>query len=78
MTNPYFVNIKSGIYQQPLIGSFSNVILKLRKYIHQNQPPMEDDFKILKVKYFSNHLLDHTQILNLDFGDKSKVFIHFK
>jgi hypothetical protein len=26
---------------------------------------MEDDLKILKVKYFSNHLLDHTQIFNL-------------
>jgi hypothetical protein len=26
---------------------------------------MEEDLKILKVKYLSNHLLDHTQILNL-------------
>ena len=26
---------------------------------------MEVDLKILKVKYLSNHLLDHTQILNL-------------
>ena len=28
-------------------------------------PPMEDDLKILKVKYFRNHFLDHTQISNL-------------
>jgi hypothetical protein len=26
---------------------------------------MEDDLKILKVEYLSNHLLDHTQIFNL-------------
>ena len=26
---------------------------------------MEDNLKILKVEYLSNHLLDHTQILNL-------------
>ena len=26
---------------------------------------MEDDLKILKVKYRTNHLLDHTQIFNL-------------
>ena len=25
---------------------------------------MEDDLKILKVEYISNHLLDHAQILN--------------
>ena len=27
---------------------------------------MEDDLKILKVEYLSNHWLDRTQILNLD------------
>ena len=26
---------------------------------------MEDNLKILKVEYLKNHLLDHTQILNL-------------
>ena len=26
---------------------------------------MEDDLKILKLEYLSNHLLNHTQILNL-------------
>ena len=30
---------------------------------------MEDNLKILKVEYLSNHLLDHTQILNLDLGN---------
>ena len=33
------------------------------------RPPMEDDLKILKVEYLSNHLLDHTQILNLSLND---------
>ena len=32
---------------------------------------MEDDQQILKVEYLSNHLLDHTQILNLDL-DKAR------
>jgi hypothetical protein len=30
---------------------------------------MEDDLKILKVEYLSNHLLDPTQILNLSLVD---------
>ena len=32
---------------------------------------MEDDLKILKVEYKSNHLLDHTQILNLSLDDET-------
>ena len=36
------------------------------------QPPMEDDLKILKVKYLSNRLLDHSQILNLSLYDQIK------
>ena len=28
------------------------------------RPPIEDDLKILKVEYLSDHLLDHTQMLN--------------
>ena len=32
----------------------------------------EDDLKILKVEYVSNSLFDHTQILNLDFGNQNK------
>jgi hypothetical protein len=31
---------------------------------------MEDDLKILKVEYLSNHLLDHTQISNLSLYTK--------
>ena len=36
---------------------------------------MEDDLKILKVEYFSNHLLDHTQILNLSL-DNQQIFMN--
>ena len=31
---------------------------------------MEDDLKILKGEYLSNHLLDPTQILNLSLDDQ--------
>ena len=34
---------------------------------------MEEDLKLSKVEYISNCLLDHTQVLNLDLGDQSKV-----
>jgi hypothetical protein len=37
---------------------------------------MEDDLKILKVKYLSNHLLDHTLILNLSLDDQT-IFYKF-
>ena len=30
---------------------------------------MEDELKILKVEYLSDHLLDHTHILNLSLDD---------
>ena len=39
---------------------------------------MEDDLKISKVEYLSNRLLDHTQMLNLDLGDQSKLVKYFK
>jgi hypothetical protein len=32
---------------------------------------MEDNLKNLKVEYLSNHLLDHTQILNLSLNDQT-------
>ena len=54
-------NIQSGICQQPLIGSSSNFKLKLRgpnqnqQYLKGRRPPMEEDLKILKVEYVSNH-----------------------
>ena len=39
---------------------------------------MEDDLKILKVKYLSNHLLDPTQILNLCLNDQTIFYKSFK
>ena len=33
---------------------------------------MEDDLKILKVEYLSNHWSDFTQISNLSSGDQAK------
>ena len=38
---------------------------------------MEEDLKILKVEYLSNHLLDHTQILNLDLDDQT-IFLQMR
>jgi hypothetical protein len=32
---------------------------------------MEDDLKILNVEYPSNHLLDHTEILNRNIDDQT-------
>ena len=34
---------------------------------------MEDDLKILKVEYLSNHWSDFPQILNLSSGDQTKI-----
>ena len=34
---------------------------------------MEDDLKILKVEYLSNHSSDPPQILNLRSGDQTKI-----
>ena len=51
---------KNLISLQPLIVSSSNFKLKLRelnqnnKCLKRRQPPMEDDFKLLKVEYLSN------------------------
>jgi hypothetical protein len=39
---------------------------------------MEDDLKISKVEYLSNHWLDRTQILNLNLGDQTKLYKYFK
>ena len=38
---------------------------------------MEDDLKILKVEYLSNHWSDLPQILNLSFGDQTKMKYYF-
>ena len=37
------------------------------------QPPMENDLKILKVEYLSNHWSDLPQLLNLSLEDKTKI-----
>ena len=34
---------------------------------------MEEDLKILKVEYLSNHWLDFPQISNLSLGDQTKI-----
>jgi hypothetical protein len=39
---------------------------------------MEDNLKILKVEYLCNHLLDHTQILNLLLDDQTIFYKYFK
>ena len=39
---------------------------------------MEDDLKILKVEYLSNHLLDRTQISKLSLNDQTIVYKFFK
>ena len=71
-------NMKRWISQQPLIGFSSNFKLKLRgpnqneKCLEQRLPPMEDDLKILKVKYLCNHWSDFPQISNLSWGDRTK------
>ena len=66
-------NTKSQISQQPLIGSYSDFILKLiwpnQNSLNEDNFQMEDDLKILKVEYLSNHLLDHFQIINLNLDD---------
>jgi hypothetical protein len=69
-------NMKTGISQQPLVGSYSNLKLKLigsnqskQKYkmnmtSNGRRPPIEDDHTILKVEYINSHWLDLTHILN--------------
>ena len=34
---------------------------------------MEDNLKILKVEFLSNHWLDFPQILDLSLGDQTKI-----
>jgi hypothetical protein len=54
-------NIKSQIFQQPPIGSYSILNLSLDeqtilfKFIKWRRPLMEDDHKILKLRFLSNH-----------------------
>jgi hypothetical protein len=39
---------------------------------------MEDNLKILNVEYLSNHSSDLVQILNLSYGDQTKVYRSFR
>ena len=60
-------NIDRGISKQPQVGSCSNFELKLirpvqslqinklKKTFHGRQPKLEDNLKIFKVEYLSNH-----------------------
>ena len=40
---------------------------------NRRRPQMEDDLKILKVEYLSNHRSDYPQISKLDTGDQIKI-----
>ena len=71
-------NIKSGIFKQPLIRSYSNFKLKLRwpnqslrMLLSMRFFFMEEDIKIRVVEYLSNHSLDHTQISNWCFCNQT-------
>ena len=72
-------NILCWISQQPLMGSFFKFKVKLRgpnqnkKCLKWRWPSMEDDLKISKVEYLSNHWSDLPQILNLSSGDQTKI-----
>ena len=57
--NKIHLRIKSGV------SLFLNI---------SRHPLMEDDLKILKLKYYSNPLLDHTQILNLSLEDQTILY----
>ena len=79
-------NLKSGISQQPLVGSYSNSNLKLigsTQIVHRyqikmtsnvKQPPTEDDLKIWKVEYLSIHWSDLTQIWNCSYWDQIRLY----
>ena len=69
-------NMKSRISQQQLVRSYSNLKLKLiglnqriqrcqmKMTSNGRQPKMEDDLKIWKVEYLSNHWSDLTRSRN--------------
>ena len=82
--------MKSRICQQPLVGSYSNLKLKLiwlYQRVHKCQmkmtsngswPKMEDDFKIWEIEYLSNHRSDLTKIWNLSLWDSTKGYTRVK
>ena len=74
------------ISQQPLVRSYTNLKLKLlgstqsvqmfvmKTTSNGRRPPTEDDLKIWKVEYLTNHRLDLTQIWNLSYWDQTIVW----
>ena len=73
-------NFESRKSQQPLIGSYSNFIPKIRwpnhilKYLKWRWYSVEDNLKILKVENLSKHFLHHPQMLNLSSDDKAILY----
>ena len=72
-------NIKSWVSQKPLIGSSSNLNLRLRGPSQNLKVWNGDDLwwktilKILKIKYLSNNWLDLPQISNVGSGEQIKI-----
>ena len=71
--------VQIAISQQPLARSYPHFKLNLRwpiqslKHVIWRRPQQEDDLKILKVAYLSNHWAEFPQILNLSSGDQTKI-----
>jgi predicted translin family RNA/ssDNA-binding protein len=47
---------------------------KVYRILKVKTTPMEDDLKILKIEYLSNHWSDLIQILNLSYVEQTKVY----
>ena len=62
-------NIKCWISQQPLVES-TKIKIKEMKW---RWSPMEEDLKISKVEYLSNHWSDFPQILNISSGEQTHI-----
>ena len=51
----------------------------LKEATSQGRRPLkEDDLKLLKVEYLSNHLLNHSQIFNLSLDDQAIFYKSLK
>ena len=83
-------NMKSWILQQPLVGFYSDLklmLIGLNQRVQRcqmkitsigRQPNVEDDLKIWKVEYVSNHWSDLTQIWNLSLYGFTKGYTSVK
>ena len=84
LRNPYYGTHKTGTDIQTDIQTHSGLYRVAAQLRDESFPGLE--MKITykkystykKVEYLSNHLLDHTQILNLSLGDKSKILNFLK